>query len=356
MNDITQTQPDKQPPRGQERLVDREARNPWFRWTLHIGAPLSMSLAVHVVFVILFSLTTIVAATSGREEVGDYEAGVTNLADELAGDFKWQEDQLETPEEEKLDDLSSLTDISDLDISDLNDASSTLGDTGIGFGEGRGDILGIGTGAGEAGSGGFGSGFGAGGRAGGGRVGMWGSDIIANKIAYVIDFSGSIIVAQEDLVRELKRSVGQLRPPQAFNVFIFYESSGGRVVTENFAQGGLVIAKDDTKAAFNRWIETKQPQGATEPLQAIREALKAEPEVVFFLSDGFFDEKIVDEITRGNRRVGAKFMCMVFDDTLLSDTSGLPPRPTDGSNRLGRIARQNNGRSKIVTGADLGGR
>ncbi len=355
MSDTPHTEPTKPPQRGQDRLVDREARNPWFRWTVHVGGPLGVSLAMHVVFVIMFSLTTIVAATTAREDVGEYEAGVTDVSKELAGDFKWQEDEIEAPEEETLEDLTSLTEVTDLDISDLNDDSNTLGDTGVGFGEGRGDILGIGTGAGEAGSGGFGAGFGGAGRAGGGRVGMWGSDVIANKIAYVIDFSGSIIVAQEDLVRELKRSIGQLRPPQAFNVFIFYQNAG-RVVTENFAQGGLVIAKDDTKTGFNRWIETKQPQGATEPLQAVREALKAEPEVIFFLSDGFFDEKIVEEIARANRRVGAKFMCMVFDDQLLSDTSGLPPRPTDGSNRLERIARQNNGRSRIITGSDLGSR
>ncbi len=329
----------------------RQAGNRWFQWAVHIGAPLGLSLAVHAVLIVLFSLTTMVAVRSARAGV---ELDLTPVnAEELAGsDLQWQEAQLPLADEAvPFDSLAPLTDVSEIDTSATDDSPS-LGDMGDMLGDGRVDILGTGRGAGPPGSGALGSHFGRGGRAGGRSVRMWDADVIANKIAYVIDFSGSIIVAQDDLVRELKRSVGQLRPPQAFNVYVFYQSQS-RVVTENFAQGGLVIAKDDTKAAFNRWIEARQPQGATAPLQAIREALKAEPEVVFFLSDGLFDEEIVAEVTRANRRVGARIICLVFDDALLNAAGARPIGETDGSRRLGRIASQNNGTCKIVTDADL---
>jgi hypothetical protein len=238
MNAEPQTKSDKQPPRGQERLVDREARNPWFRWTLHIGAPLSMSLAVHVILIILFSVTTMVAARSASEGVEVELTPVIEAPDASA--LTWNEQPILTPEEPSFDSLADLTEIADVGI-DVDD-SPQLGESSAPFGEGRIDILGIGRGAGPAGSGALGASFGGNGRVGGRSVGIWGKSVIANKIAYVIDFSGSIIVAQEDLLRELKRSVGQLRPPQAFNVFIFYESGGGRFVTENFAGGGLLVA------------------------------------------------------------------------------------------------------------------
>lgn len=356
MSKLPDSDPDRRTadkPRTVERQVDREVKNPWFRWTLHFGAPMTASLIFHGAAVLLFSLATVVGATAPKEQVGEYEAGITEaLAEDLAGDFKWPGEELETPEEPEmdLDSLTDLSDLTDIDISDF-DASEGLDAPGLGFGEGRGDILGIGSGAGEAGSGGFGGGLGAGRRAGGGPVGLWGANLIANKIAYVIDFSGSIIVAQDDLLAELKRSVARLRAPQAFNVYIFFER-GGKFVTKNFNQA-LQIAKSDTKLKFYKWIDKQEPQGRTEPLDAMRRALKLEPEVIFFLSDGFFDEKIVGQIRKANERVRAKIWCFVFDEILLQDNTGFTPRKTDGARRLERIAKQNRGFFKIVTGSDL---
>lgn len=356
MSSLPDSDPDQ--PAGEkkpsaERQVDREVRNPWFRWTLHFGAPMTVSILFHAAAVLLFSLSTLVAAPPPKDEIGEYEAGIKNLAEELAGELSWAEDEIETPDEPDmdLDSLTDLAELTELDISDFDNAESISDAPGLGFGEGRGDILGIGSGAGEAGSGGFGGGMGRGSRAGGGRVGMWGTGLKANRIVWVIDFSGSIIVAQDDLVRELKRSVARLRAPQAFNVYIFFER-GGKYVTKNFKQD-LQIAKTGTKRAFYTWIDDQVPMGRTEPLDAIRRALKLEPEVIFFLSDGFFDDDIVEKIASANKRVRARIWCLVFDEVLLQDTTGLPPRKTDGARRLERIANQNRGVVKIITGSDL---
>ncbi|MCG3129183.1 MAG: hypothetical protein CHACPFDD_04093 [Phycisphaerae bacterium] len=338
-----------------DRMVDREARNPWYRWLLHFGVPAAGSLVFHVVVVTALGLTTWAVVSRDRENVGEFEAGITDsLADQMRDGFSWQQEQLETPETklEDLDSLTSLTEIPDIDTSDLS-PSETAGDESAGpfGGAGRPDILGIGSGAGEAGTGGFGGGLG-GGRRVGGRIEGWGLGVEANKVAYVIDFSGSIIIAQDELVGELKRSVGNLKPSQSFNVHIFYERSN-KLVTDSF-RDGLQQATPDAKKQFFEWIATKTPKGSTEPLTAMKRAIANEPEAIFFLSDGYFDESVVDEIRKANKSIKARMMCLVFDEILLGDRNAdLPPRTTDGARRLQRIAQENNGKMKIVTRKDM---
>ena len=184
---------------------------------------------------------------------------------------------------------------------------------------------------------------------------VWDIAASGTTFAYVVDFSGSIIVAVDDLKRELKRSIGKLTSKQLFNVFIFYSTGDQRAEhfkTESFAPS-LQAATPDVKREFFRWIDRKAPQGRTEPMQAMRRALALEPDAVFFFSDGMFDEEVVEQVAAANRRVGAQIHCLVFDELLLSDTSGLP-RLTDGARRLKRIAEESGGKNKIVTGADLG--
>ena len=86
----------------------------------------------------------------------------------------------------------------------------------------------------------------------------------------------------------------------------------------------------------------------------MKRALALGPEAIFFFSDGYFDDSVVNEIARANRAAHASIVCFVFDEILLGDNSGLP-RETDGARRLRKIAEQSGGLVKIVTGKDLGG-
>ncbi|MBU0639629.1 MAG: hypothetical protein KKB50_12245 [Planctomycetes bacterium] len=359
--------PDDAPPlpaqadRSREALSDRERRNPFYGWLMHLGLPMGISLMVHVALFSIMGFKTWQVLAQREIEVGEYEAGITeDLAAKLGGAFQWPgEEVLETPQAEtsaSLDSLSDLRDLSNLDVSDF-ESTDDLDDSGGGFGigeGGRGGILGLGGGAGEAGSGGFGSGFGSRQRI--GHAGVWNLRVAANKIAYVIDFSGSIIVAVDDLKRELKRSIGRLKPSQAFEVTIFYSTGTAdreRFKTESFGSQ-LQPAQTEVKRRFFEWIDHKPPMGRTEPVQAIKRAIQLDPDVIFFFSDGYFDDAYVDEITRANRAARAKIHCLVFDEILLQDTSGLP-RMTDGARRLQRVAEQNGGQTKVVTGLDLQG-
>jgi len=76
------------------------------------------------------------------------------------------------------------------------------------------------------------------------------------------------------------------------------------------------------------------------------------PEAIFFLSDGYFDDSVVSEITQVNAR-RAQFMCLVFDEQYLTDASGLAAPEKEGSQRMRRIADANRGDCKIVTAKDL---
>lgn len=339
-----------------EHLVDREARNPWFRWLIHFGAPMGVSLAIHTLLFALLGVTTWAVVESERFQ-GEFEAGIQDDSDRLDEGFKWPEEtRIEQPEADlrNLESLTDLSAISDIDVSELK-PDSLSADSGLGVGEsGRGDILGIGSGAGAAGTGGFGEGLGGSGRAGGGPVGFLGEQLIANRVVYVLDYSGSIVVVRDELVRKLKASISALKPPQAFTVIVFYgvvAERGDRAVTDAF-KAALQLANQDSKRAFFDWIGTKDPQGGTEPLEALRRAIKLEPEVIFFLSDGYFEDKVVDEVRNLNKRAKARIYCMCLDEVILAAPAGAQ-RTTDGAKRLKRIADQNGGKLRIVTSADL---
>lgn len=352
------------PPTGSAEappFPDREAANPYFRYLLHVGIPVSVSLLLHLVVVAFAAGYAIRVLLPMQPDFTEWEGGVVDAGD-LADAFQWTdaaplEAPPAAPPERPLDALPALSPPPDTDLRSLADRSpggpGLAGDaTGMGFGDGGLSVLGTGTGAAEAGAGGFGPGFGTGTRV--GQVGIWDLRVRADKIVYVVDFSGSIIVAVDDLKRELKRSIGRLRPSQSFSVILFYSTGGGldeKIRTESF-RPQLEPAADATRREFFTWLDRKAPMGVTEPLTAMKRALALEPDVVFFFSDGYFDDRIVTEIERANRGTRTRIYGLVFDEILLQDTSGLP-RETEGARRMKRIAESNGGTAKVVTGKDL---
>jgi hypothetical protein len=341
-----------------EALADREARNPHLRWLVHVGLPLAVSVVVHLGLVAFLALKTFGALTRPGAELGQWRGSVVE-APNTASAFQWGEVSLprppaEFPDAASLENLTALPAVDDTDLRALErpDQGAATG-SGLGLGEGSLSLLGTGTGAGEPGSGGFGSGLGGGTQL--GQAGIWNLSIRANKIVYVVDFSGSIVVAVDELKRELKRSIGRLAPRQSFDVILFFSSGGGqdeKVRTESF-KPKLEPADEATRREFFTWIDRKAPMGVTEPLDAMRRALALKPDAIFFFSDGYFQDSVVDEIQRANRSSQTRIFGLVFDELLLQDTSGLPRRETEGTRRLRQIAEASGGQVKIVTGKDL---
>lgn len=346
-------------PQEREYFADRERRNPFFRLVVRLVAPLLTSVTFH--FLLLAALTLKTWEYVSRDKPkNDFEAGIALNAD-LSGGFKWPGEgdlslvQPETPPTVQIDPAKMTESVSLGDmVKGLRTDASSDDTGGFGVGDaGRSGVLGIGSGAGSGGGGGIGSGFGGG--TGIGKANVWNLNAAGNNFAYVVDFSGSITVVQDDLKRELKRSIGALKPPQTFDTFVFYSDPGTdkeKIVTEAF-DPALVTADPAGKRRFFNWIDRKAPRGQTEPLAALKRALSLKPDAVFFFSDGFFDDKIVEEITKANASQKTAIFCLVFDEIILSDKSGIP-KLTDGARRMQRVAEKNRGKTKVVTGTDLG--
>jgi hypothetical protein len=352
----------RRPPHGPEPLIDREHRQPWLFWAVHLGLPTFASLLLHLALVVILALNTWEMLERREFPAGEFEAGIMDAHDtDASGALSWPSSNLLPPGVLTLPEAPGHFDASELmnptiPIPAVRTAG-TGGEEGGGFGlggVGRSGVLGIGEGgAGEGGGAGFGSGFGSGG--GSGSASVWGLSVAGHRFVYVVDFSGSIVVAVDDLKRELKRSVGRLKPSQMFNVVLFYGTTGktGQSVTESFASE-LQPARSEVKSRFFQWIDKKAPTGATEPLAAVQRAIRLKPEVIFLFSDGYFDDKIVKEIEQANRSARCRIHCLVFDELLLQVPAGhLPPRLTDGARRLKRIAEANGGRFKVVTSEDF---
>lgn len=342
-----------------EYLPDREAHNPYLRWLTHLGLPMSVSLCIHAMLLSALVLTSWGVGSRAKET--EYEAGIASALD-LGGGLKWPgaqpivpdapADEPTEPDATKFSDDQALRDL--LRAEDSKDTAAGDGG-GFGFGEsGATSVLGLGSGAGTPGTGGLGSGSGIG--AGLGRAAVWNVSAPGEKFAYVLDFSGSIIVVEDDLKREIKRSIGALAPTQSFSVIVFFSEYDAGARTEAFKtetfSAQLVTADPDNRRKLFNWIDRRKPRGATQPLQALKRALALKPDAIFFFSDGGFDDKLIDEISRANEGRKTAIHCLVFDEELLQDTADMP-QLTAGARRLEKIAQQNGGKMKVITVADF---
>ncbi|RMF85374.1 MAG: hypothetical protein D6744_01510 [Planctomycetota bacterium] len=339
--------------------MDRERRSPWLYALVHLLAPLLGSVSFHLALIALLALTTWSVLTRSPKRNSEVQVGIVGATAADAGDpFRWHDAPAALAAEGDADasaalDFSGAPELSGIGAPDLSATTRDESSGGFGVGEGgAAGVLGVGGGLSDGG-GGEGLGAGLGGGESLGVAGVWNVSARGNRFAYVVDFSGSIIIAVDELRRELKRSVGALRGNQEFNVIVFYGTGGRSAVefrTESFAPK-LQRATAAAKRAFFSWIDKKKPRGSTAPLAAMKRALALEPDAVFFFSDGYFDDEVVEEIAAANRNA-AQIHCLVFDELLLQDDSEMP-RLTSGARRLKRIAEQSGGSLKVVTGADL---
>lgn len=345
-------------------MTDSEQGSLAYRYSLRLGLPVAISLAIHLLLLLFLALTTWEVLIRTSPKPAEYHASLTDSFDGPSVDsFQWSKNSLAAPSPTNATPVNDATldlgSLSELDLSFGNNPSDTGSgfDSGLGFGDDfglgsdRDSILGTGVAGGATGNPGSDTGLSGGGS---GRMigsaGMWGRTVRANRVVFVIDFSGSIIIAIDDLKRELKRSIGSLRSDQSFNVVIFY-SVDGRFKTEAFAPA-LKPATRQMRQRFFSWIDAKSPAGGTDPLPAMQRALRMEPDAVFFLSDGEFEDQVANKITAANRGQ-TQICCLVFDDVLLDDLGPATNKLTENARRLERIAKASGGWMAIVTAGDL---
>ncbi|NIA21841.1 MAG: VWA domain-containing protein, partial [Anaerolineaceae bacterium] len=193
------------------------------------------------------------------------------------------------------------------------------------------DVIGVGGGGFEYGGiAGFGTG-----RGGGGGTNFFGVAGVARKIVFVVDRSGSMTDSIMYVKHELKRSIGVLKPNQQFFV-IFYSSGPPQMMPVR----KLLWATEANKQSAYEFIDNIVPIGQTDPDEALSEAFKLKPELVYLLTDGEFDKKTVGHIDRLNRghKVTVNTICFIY---------------SNGEAILMEIANKNDGTYKYVGEDDL---
>ncbi|MFA9477344.1 hypothetical protein ACERK3_03435 [Phycisphaerales bacterium AB-hyl4] len=137
---------------------------------------------------------------------------------------------------------------------------------------------------------------------------MFGVEGNARRLVFCIDASGSLIDTFPYIINELIQSIRQLSEQQQFTVIFF---QGDRVV--EVPPPGLRRATNDNKQAVIDWINPSgarnvTPGGRSNPSNAIREAMRHRPDLIYLLSDnitgaGRFEisqSALLQEIERAN--------------------------------------------------------
>ena len=127
---------------------------------------------------------------------------------------------------------------------------------------------------------------------------MFGRGGNVRRIVYVCDATGTMLSKFAGLRQELANAVNALKPLQSFNVIFFYDN--GKVGTIN--PDALVPASADNKRKTFSFMENFTTGGTTDPIPALRAAFKQQPELIYFLSDGEFNNiSSYKDATSGSR-------------------------------------------------------
>lgn len=255
-----------------------------------VGA--AASLVLHIALMIYLAMVQH-GGGGGNSATGtaSYELAILNM-DELTMDNPSEFDELSSgPVEVE----ASLGDVPELialapDSSIATAAPSAIPTLGA-SGDGSGGIAGFGEGTG--------GGLGLGG--GGGATSFFGIGSKGTRFAYIVDISGSMGQSRkmELAMRELARSVDALPDFSHFYVLLFSSS-----FVQPPMQKGWMPARKATVRQFISWLSRIDPGGGTEPRSSFLQvfALDVRPDVIYFLTDGQFQDIVPAEIAELNRR------------------------------------------------------
>ena len=184
------------------------------------------------------------------------------------GSFEWQEADVSAPQ--------SLT--------------QTVGLAG-GQGEGEKNLKGSGAGEGNA----HGNGT--------GNSTFFGLPADGKRIVYVVDasrsmnhpFPGPMLTRFGRVKMELVRSIGQMTSEQEFFIVYFND----RAIP--MPSRTMMPAVPGTQNMFLRWAAEVKADGQTNPEEALLLALTLRPDMIYFLTDGNFPYKVVENITKSNQ-------------------------------------------------------
>ena len=170
----------------------------------------------------------------------------------------------------------------------------------------------------------------------------------ARRVVYVCDATGTMLGLKFKLLqKQLYKAIDILKPIQGFNVVFF---KGGDSVEEwsNPFADELVVANPQNKQKVRTFIEQFQVVGkGTNPLPALQAAFAQKPQLVYFLTDGEFNNVV------GYEQVLAEVRRLNADKTVKVNTIAFMSEDEKAEAALQTMARENGGRFVKVSDRDL---
>jgi len=203
-----------------------------------------------------------------------------------------------------------------------------------------GRISPIGIDAGSQGTGFAGMGTGSG----GGGGGMWGSRAPgAGNVVYVIDRSGSMHKTFGLVRKEMLTSISGLSAEQDFHVILF---AAGEPLEKK--PDTLTPGEDQYKISAAKFLESVEPEGATDPIPALTKAFRVlaraqedrPGKLIHLLTDGNFpdNQAALAAIRELNKKKDVHINTFLYGQ-----------RPKEAEQVLRRIADENSGTYKYVS-------
>lgn len=159
----------------------------------------------------------------------------------------------------------------------------------------------------------------------------------AYKVVYVVDVSASLMIYINEIIREMNESIRDLVPTQEFHIVLAMP----REIRE-MEPRRLVPANGRYKATgydFVKAIAGTPKPGKADPIEAMRRAFAAKPELIYFLTDGDYpdiESDLESTLKQLNADNGVKITVIGFD-----------PSPAPRA-LLERIARTHGGHCRFV--------
>lgn len=157
-------------------------------------------------------------------------------------------------------------------------------------------------GGGDVGSGG-GFGGGTGGSGGGGGASFFGVEAQGKRFAFIVDISASMEAEGKfaRLKQELRKTITGLGESSEYFIATFADDSrplGGRI---EWSEATTSV----NRRTFNA-IETMVTGASTRPLPAFQMVfrIRPKPDAIYFMTDGEFEESVVEEVALLNRAAG----------------------------------------------------
>jgi hypothetical protein len=186
---------------------------------------------------------------------------------------------------------------------------------------------------------------------------IFGTGSNVRSVVYVCDASGSMVGQGDDTLKtQLKRDIANLSPIQQFNLLIFHETRTGAQF-EALSQSGMLMATPSNKATAFDFIDNLQFSSVNNPIPALEEAFREQPQLIYLLSHGDFNnrynttnnlevEKKIDELN-DDRRVHVNTKLLLGErrrETHHKDLEAV----------MQKIAERNNGQYKYYYSDDPG--